>query len=67
MEFSRQGHGSGLPFPPPGDFLDPGIKPMPPVSPALQTDSLHTEPYGTNLKALPLVSIGRTQVQKKPK
>ena len=44
MEFSRQGHGSGLPFPPPGDFLDLGIKPTPPVSPALQTDSLPTEP-----------------------
>ena len=26
---------SGLPFPPPGDFPDPGIKPTSPVSPAL--------------------------------
>ena len=32
MESSRQEYSSGLPFPPPGDRLDPGIKP---VSPAL--------------------------------
>ena len=33
MEFSRQEYWSGLPFPPPGDLLDPGIEPaslMPP-------------------------------------
>ena len=34
---------SGLPFPPPGDPPDPGIEPM---SPALQADSLPTEPSG---------------------
>ena len=28
MEFSRQEHWSGLPFPPPEDFPDPGIEPM---------------------------------------
>ena len=32
MGFSRQEYWSGLPFPPPGDLPDPGIKP---VSPAL--------------------------------
>ena len=37
MEFSRQEYWSGLPFPSPGDFLHPGIKPG---SPALQADSL---------------------------
>ena len=26
MEFSRQEHWSGLPFPPPGDLPDPGIE-----------------------------------------
>ena len=31
----------GLPFPPPGDLPDPGIKPE---SPALQADSLLNEP-----------------------
>ena len=31
---------SGLPFSPPGDLLDLGIKLMSPVSPVLQVDSL---------------------------
>ena len=35
MEFSRQEHWSGLPFPPPGDLPDPGIEPMSLKSPAL--------------------------------
>ena len=35
MGFSRQEHQSGLPFPPPGDLPDPGIKPSSVVSPAL--------------------------------
>ena len=35
MEFSRQEYRSGLPFPFPGDLLDPGIEPMPFASPAL--------------------------------
>ena len=37
VEFSRQGHWSGLPFPSPGGLPDPRIEP---VSPALQVDSL---------------------------
>ena len=37
MGFSRQEYWSGLPYPPPGDFTDPGIRP---ASPALQADSL---------------------------
>ena len=43
MEFSRQESWSGLPFPSPGDLPDPGIEPR---SPALQADSLLTEPSG---------------------
>ena len=43
MEFSRQESWSGLPFPPPGDLPNPGMKPAPPVSPALQADSLPAE------------------------
>ena len=35
MEFSRQQYWSGLPFPPPGDLPDPGIKLACPPSPAL--------------------------------
>ena len=45
-EFPRQEYWSGLPFPSPGDLPGPGIKPMSPVSPALQADSLPTEPAG---------------------
>ena len=43
MEFSRQEYWNGLPFPSPRDLLDPGIKPR---SPALQADSLPSEPPG---------------------
>ena len=32
MGFSRQEYGSGLPFPSPGDFPDPGIELSSPVS-----------------------------------
>ena len=39
MGFSRQEYWSGLPFPSPGDLLNPGIKPG---SPTLQADSLST-------------------------
>ena len=35
MEFSRQEHWSGLPFPPLGDLPNPGIEPMSLVSPSL--------------------------------
>ena len=44
MGFSRQEYWSGLPFPPPGDFANPGIEPMSPVFPALQEDFFTTEP-----------------------
>ena len=43
MGFSRQEYWSGLPFPSPGDLPNPGIKPG---SPALQTDTLLSEPPG---------------------
>ena len=43
MRFSRQEYWSGLPFSSPGDIPDPGIEPW---SPALQADSLPTEPPG---------------------
>ena len=35
MGFSRQRYWSGLPFPPPGDFSDPGTEPTSLMSPAL--------------------------------
>ena len=43
MGFSRQEYWSGLPFPSLGDLPDPGIKPR---SPALQADTLTSEPPG---------------------
>ena len=43
IEFSRQEYWSGVPFPSPGDLPDPGIEPR---SPALQTDTLPSEPPG---------------------
>ena len=43
MGFSRQDYWGGLPFPSPGDLPNPGIEPG---SPALQADSLPSEPQG---------------------
>ena len=43
MGFSRQEYWSGLPFPSPGDFPNPGIEPR---SPTLQADTLTSEPPG---------------------
>ena len=43
IEFSRQKYWSGWPFPSSGGLPDPGIKPE---FPALQTDSLPSEPPG---------------------
>ena len=40
MEFSRQEYWSGLPFPTPADFSDPGIKSTSLESPALSIGSL---------------------------
>ena len=44
--FSRQEYWSGLPFPPPADLLDPGIKPISKASPALADRFFTTEPHG---------------------
>ena len=43
MGFSRQEYWRGLPFPFPGNLLDPGIEPG---SPAFQADALTSEPPG---------------------
>ena len=43
MGFYRQEYWRGLPFPSPGDLPKPGIEPG---SPALQADSLPSEPPG---------------------
>ena len=51
--FSRQEHWSGQPFPSPGDFPDPGVEPRPP---ALQADSLPSEPRREALGGKPSTS-----------
>ena len=43
MRFFGQEYWNKLPFPPPGDFPDPGIKPTSPVSPALAGGFFTTE------------------------
>ena len=43
MEFLRHEYWSGYPFPSPEDLLNPGIEPG---SPALQADTLPSEPSG---------------------
>ena len=46
MGFSRREYWSGVPFPSPGDLPNPGIEPG---SPALQADTLSSEPPGKPL------------------
>ena len=46
LEFSRQEYRNGKPFPSPGDPPDPGIQPG---TPALQADSLLSEPPAGSL------------------
>ena len=47
MEFSRKEYWSGLPFPSPGDFPDPGIEPG---SPALQAEDFTIWATGSRAK-----------------
>ena len=51
MGFSRQQYWSGLPFPSPGGLPDPGVEPM---SPALQEDTLLSEPVRKPKKSVKL-------------
>ena len=46
MEYSRPEYWNGVPFPSPEDLPDPGMKSDPP---ALQSDSLMSEPPGSQL------------------
>ena len=49
MGFSRQEYWSRLPFPPPGNFPDPGIEPVSPEFPALVGRFFTTELPGKSL------------------
>ena len=55
MDFSRQEYWRGLPFPPPGDPLDPRIKPVALVSPVLAGGFLTSEP--PNVRGRPQIHI----------
>ena len=55
--FSRQEHWSGLPCPPPGYLLNPGIKPR---SPTLQADSLPAELPGKPYWLLQFSSVAQS-------
>ena len=57
LSFSRPEYWSRLPSPPPGDPLDPGFKSTSPVIPALQVESLPTEPPGKPLISIPVFNI----------
>ena len=48
VAFSRQEHWSGLPCPTPGDLPNSWIEPEPPVSPALQADTLPLSSWGSS-------------------
>ena len=61
MEFFRQEYWSGLPFFPPRDLLDPGIKPASPVSPALASRFFTTVPPGN-----PEITLGRQTSGRRP-
>ena len=53
VEFSRQEHWSGLPFPSPGDLPDPGIEPG---SPVVHADSLLSQPSGNQSESWSVMS-----------
>ena len=50
---SRQESWSWLPYPPPGDLLTQGSKPLSPVSPALADKFFTTEPPGKPKEWIP--------------
>ena len=54
MKHSRPEYWSGLPFPSPGDFPNPGTEPG---SPALQAGSLPSEPPGKLFSVLPVQGL----------
>ena len=66
----RQEYWGGLPFPSPGDHPNPRIEPTSPASPALQVDSLPTEPPGkprTTMLLLLLSCFSRVRLFSTPK
>ena len=65
MGFSRQEYWNGLPWPPPGELPNPGIKPASPGTLALQVDSLPLSHLGSlslgkHLKTMETMRTGWT-------
>ena len=52
MGFFRQEYWSGLPYPPPGDLPDPGIKPTSLMSPALAGGLFITSAHHLNMDSI---------------
>ena len=57
MGFSRQEYWSRLPFPPPGDLLDPEIKPTSPAASSLQADYCWATESLTKLTTLIIIIL----------
>ena len=57
MGFSKQKLWSELPHPPLGDLPDTGMKPTPPLSPALQVDSLVLSHWESSFKFQTIQSL----------
>ena len=62
MGFSRQEYGSGLPFPSPGDLLNPGIKPLTRMSPEFVVFQLFSRVwlFATSWTAVPQAFLSFT-------
>ena len=61
MDFSRQEYWSELPFPPSGDFPDPGIEPASLTSPALAGGFFTTMPPGKLPRGVQYVTKAENQ------
>ena len=60
MGSSSQEYLSGFPSPSTEDLSDPGIEPSYPASPALQVDSLPTEPLGRPIQSFQFSSVAQS-------
>ena len=58
MGFPRQEYWSGLPFLPPDDLMDAGIKSVSPAAPALAADSLPLSHLGSPYQSI-FISLNR--------
>ena len=62
MKFPRHEYCSGLPFPPPGDLSNPGIKPASLAFPTLAVRFFTSAPPGKPLRIIQKVINGTTRL-----